>query len=337
MKKYYSLLLVTLLIGSVATAFAAKPVPDQNLTASAQEYAAQSADVPAPQPELTASDVKAAVEKGLKSLTDKKNGILTKTKADIAEIKKDQADLNQKISGKGGIFDSIDALTGKDGALTTIGADVKSTESSVKRTEEKLFGKIGKDGKVTEPGELAKNRTAVEKIDATMLWMTGANIVVVGGMIIIFGLASIIFLKRAIRGVEKKVQGNTVMVQEVFTSVVAIPQKTADIVLAFDAKPLEVTVKGHKATFQQDAAALDRMAYQVLLVKDDVVGITPETYELEEVSDRKKALDSFRRTMREYLNGTLEELAGNGDSKAALTVALIEKFKDTKRLEIIKL
>ncbi len=119
-----------------------------------------------------------------------------------------------------------------------------------------------------------------------------------------------------------------------------VPTKTATAVNAFNRNPLDVIVGGHRAILNQDQEVLDRKAYQVLLVDEDIdPSITPATFQLHEISDRNMAIDSFKRTMREHFNGKLEKLAKNGNAAAALTEALIEHFgiNGTKKLEVTKL
>jgi len=119
-----------------------------------------------------------------------------------------------------------------------------------------------------------------------------------------------------------------------------VPTKTATAVNAFNRNPLDVVVGGHRVILNQDQEVLDRKAYQVLLVDEDIdPSITPATFQLHEISDRNMAIDSFKRTMREHFNGKLEKLAKNGNAAAALTEALIEHFgiNGTKKLEVKKL
>ncbi len=192
---------------------------------------------------------------------------------------------------------------------------LKEADSKTSQAIKEVFEKVD-----------TKTATAIRESSDKAVKESNSNayLLLVASAIGFIGLGVLIYIRT--KRIEKKVDD--------------VPTKTATAVNAFNRNPLDVIVGGHRAILNQDQEVLDRKAYQVLLVDEDIdPSITPATFQLHEISDRNMAIDSFKRTMREHFNGKLEKLAKNGNAAAALTEALIEHFgiNGTKKLEVTKL
>lgn len=119
----------------------------------------------------------------------------------------------------------------------------------------------------------------------------------------------------------------------------AAPAQISEAVHAFfNCAPLDFNVAGYNVIFNQSAEATGRKVYQVPFVDADVdPSITVATWSMHEVCDRNRALDSFKRTMRDHFSGKLAEQAKAGSVSAKLCIKLITSLIATKQLVITKL
>lgn len=124
-------------------------------------------------------------------------------------------------------------------------------------------------------------------------------------------------------------------VREVQASVNAVPEA---VHAYFNPAPLDVVVAGHRVILNQPTEVISRKAYQILRVEDNIdASVTPATFALNEISDRNRAIDSLKRTMRDHFSGKLADLAKAGSASAKLTEELIKHLQTTKQLAITKL
>lgn len=223
---------------------------------------------------------------------------------DNSKTLKEVKNLKSKLFGKNGVFvrlfdSNVETKKSADAAkLSAEKAEKAITDLNKKLTDKKN-------------GEFAKSRNemwSVGKEVSNDIWKAVGSLAL---LLLAVAAALYFFLRRDVKGVAKDVHDY------------------------FDRSHLMVTVGGHQVTFLQDKEVLDRKTYQVLMVREgDDTSAAPADFELNEISDRDRAKDSLKRTMREYFNG---KLIASADAASVQTVNLVKFYEGNGRLIITKI
>lgn len=308
MKKYFSVIIVVLLLFVPVMAQAVQSMEDARI-AKSEQY-----EKPAVQQKFTASN---AINSIKNSITGLKNQVVALKAAIVKKDTETAAAIAKKDT------ETAAAIVKKD---TETAQEIKNVGKKIDTFDQKLTGR---------DGVFAKINAKIDAVDSALFWMAVSMI-----LCFIVGLVCLgIFLARKIKNIIPEVKdaaetGAAMGVGAMDKKLDELPEKTANEINKFDSSPFMFEngeVPGYHVEY--NPTGMKDKVYQVLYIPKDPDTDDPEAFQRIVRTNRKEAEYSILSTLKKVLGGKSNPNTPQGK----LEIAMMDHMQKTGELKIIKI